>query len=1378
MRDGLFGDRYQIVREIGHGGMGLVYEVEDRERGERVALKTLRNPSPDLIYRFKSEFRALAELSHPNLITLYDLFVGEHCFFTMELLQGTDFLTYVRQSRGARLADGDTEVDVRTDEAVVPVVSAPAPSPPPRDLACDELRLRAVLPQLARGLGTLHQGGKVHRDIKPQNLIVTPEGRLVLLDFGLAIEHASAAAVDSQVGGVVGTIAYMSPEQCRGDRVGPATDWYAMGVLLYEALTGQLPFAGSGMQILMAKQEHVPAPPRALVPEVPHDLDALSVHLLALEPDDRPSGASVLRRLGVDDRVSGTALASAPGTQAGFFAGRIDELAALEHALARLPAAQVLELTGPSGVGKSALVQRFLERARVTRPGLVALQGRCYERETVAYKAMDGVIDQLSRYWRALPSAVAASLLPSHTSLLVRLFPVLGRVPAVASAPPGPPIADPQRVRTGAFAALRSLLDRLARRSPTVLVLDDLQWVDADTIALLSDLMRSPDPPPLLLILTAREEGVSMLDGLMQRTSLPSERIRLGALPGHEADELARVLLGASERAALAPHVARAAEGNPFFIGELVRYVLATEGELGPLSLQSVLGDRIGQLPRQARHILELIALSGEPLSTQVALSASELPPADFERQLRLLRVGHLVGLASNAEGHLEAYHSRIREAAVAGLSATRLEQLHRLLATALAAQASHEQLARHWRGAGDPERASEHAIKAAQASLERLDFDRAAQLFDLALHCGNHGLEERRRLLVGLASAQANAGRPADAAHNYGLAAEGAPRAESLELRRVAAEELLRGGYVRQGMDAVSAVLADLGMKLARTPLLALLSVIARHAWIRLRGARWTPTEASQLPADALIRADTYWSVGVGLAIVDTIRGADYRQRHLLLALRLGEPVRVARAMAMEAGYSAVIESERRALSWAARAEEAALRYEDPLALGIVQLARGLVTYYHQSNWPAALARLTEAEDLFKQHVRAAGWEVDTTQLFTCFTLLYLGQIEELHRRFSSYLREAERRGDRYAMVNLRGRLSIVWLAQDDPLEAECAIEEAEAAWIPWRESFQTQHYWFLISRCELALYRGDPMAAMSLLREQERAVRRSFLLRVGMVRIEFAFVWARLQLAHASRLPRASAEARRCLRDVAARTRELQRERSPMSHDCARLVAAGVAAVEGDAQAATDQLVRALRGFVARQEGLFSAAARWRLGTLIGGPSGVAHTEEAERFFRSQGVKNPHRMVDMLAPGWPAQTPLDTGPPRLGELSQGSRVFLVDDDELVVEIAGAALRNAGFQVTTRTEAHGTAQAILEARPDIVVLDVQMPGIGGTSIAKILARRLRPPPVIVLHSSLAPEPLERMRRECGAAAAMCKAEGPLALVSGVQALVAGTRSR
>src|SRR5438067_2439865 len=215
--------------------MGIVYEAFDRRRNEVVALKKLIQPDPAAIYRLKQEFRSLADVAHPNLVSLYELVNHrEEWFFTMELVRGTTFLSYVQPSAGW---SGDAPSQERTlterrdffDAAsadsgqftspVSPLTPAPmTPAPATRiDL------LRPALRQLAEGVVALHQAGKLHRDLKPSNVLVTPQGRVVILDFGLVADVNQSGLFRGGAGVIVGTVAYMAPEQADGRTLCPAS---------------------------------------------------------------------------------------------------------------------------------------------------------------------------------------------------------------------------------------------------------------------------------------------------------------------------------------------------------------------------------------------------------------------------------------------------------------------------------------------------------------------------------------------------------------------------------------------------------------------------------------------------------------------------------------------------------------------------------------------------------------------------------------------------------------------------------------------------------------------------------------------------------------------------------------------------------------------------------------------------------------------------------------------------------------------------------------------------------------------------------------------------------------------------------------------------
>ncbi|MCA1665432.1 MAG: AAA family ATPase, partial [Myxococcales bacterium] len=457
----------------------------------------------------------------------------------------------------------------------------------------DGARLRAALVDLARGVTALHASGVVHRDIKPPNILVeTKTGRVVLLDFGLAQSTGRAGESDIRV---VGTADYMAPEQASGRKVGPGADWYSVGVVLYEALTGGVPFSGAPLEVLLQKQGRDPMPPRALAPETPADLDTLCVGLLRKDPRERFGAKELYERL----LRGGAATELTPRSAAreAHFVGRRAELAALEAAWERTRAGApvTVHVRGESGVGKSALVRHFVEKLRAANSSsagdVVVLQGRCYERESVPYKALDGVVDALARWLARLPKVEAAMMLPARAGLLAEVFPVLRRVEAVASAPRPASDADPQQLRRQLFTALRELLGRVASKRALVVVIDDLQWADLDSLALLEAITRPPDAPAMLLLATARagEDAPASRPSLM---AAEARQVHLSRLPPDEARALAAELLSTTtgDGSALADlsaeAIAEEAGGHPLFIDELVRHARMASADRGaPLHL-------------------------------------------------------------------------------------------------------------------------------------------------------------------------------------------------------------------------------------------------------------------------------------------------------------------------------------------------------------------------------------------------------------------------------------------------------------------------------------------------------------------------------------------------------------------------------------------------------------------------------------------------------------------------------------------------------------------------------------------------------------------------------------------------------------------------
>ena len=256
--DRTFDKRYVIKRKLGSGGMADVYLAEDQELGRRVALKLLddRHASDEqFVERFRREAQSAAGLNHPNIVSIFDRGRAEGTYYiAMEFLDG-------RTLKELLVRNGPTPIPIAIDYA------------------------RQILGALAFA----HRNGIIHRDIKPHNIVVGGDGRLKVTDFGIA---RSGASQMTEAGSIVGTAQYLSPEQARGAPVDPRSDLYSLGIVLYEMLTGKVPFTGdTPVEIAMKHLSQIPEPPSTLRPEVPHDLDAVVMRALAKDPEQRYGSA-------------------------------------------------------------------------------------------------------------------------------------------------------------------------------------------------------------------------------------------------------------------------------------------------------------------------------------------------------------------------------------------------------------------------------------------------------------------------------------------------------------------------------------------------------------------------------------------------------------------------------------------------------------------------------------------------------------------------------------------------------------------------------------------------------------------------------------------------------------------------------------------------------------------------------------------------------------------------------------------------------------------------------------------------------------------------------------------------------------------------------
>jgi hypothetical protein len=1089
-----------------------------------------------------------------------------------------------------------------------------------------------VLRQLAHGLNALHAAGKIHRDVKPSNVLVTAAGRVVLLDFGLVVDAAEKAN-GRITRGLVGTPDFMSPEQKEGHALTPAADWYSLGVMLYEALMGRVPaHAGRGWCSRLA------APIRRL----PADLLQLAQDLMRARPEERPNGAEVLCRLGTSDR-SGRDAGTCGGSGKEPFVGREAYLQLLRDGLRAVESGRpaIVLVEGASGVGKTALVAQFLKT--VSSSSLVVLEGRCYERESVPYKALDPIVDALTRWLAASDDEPLLSHLPRDTPLLARIFPVLRRVPAIAAMTDDPTaLLDPHELRQRAFGALRALLADMAARRTLVLWIDDLQWTDLDSMAVLSEMLAPSEGPPLMFVASRRpdSEGPNRAVAVllarlrtMEVTGTAVSTFELPALSLEESTALATDLIPPNRRGDIdVTTIAREAAGSPFFLRELVSYALAAvpegSGQISVHSLEEAIWQRMSNLGSEGQAMLRVMAVSAQPVARDAIRLAAGLD--DDQLAVTTLRASGLITSSGARRETLDVCHDRVRQIVLGRCPPSQQSSLHGRLADALRTLGlgDPESLAEHFEKAGRPVEARAYAARAAHEAMRALAFDRAVRLYRLTLALPPANPEDWLPLQMGLAEALVNSGRGAEAARLCLSIADRLEGVQALEYRRRAAEYLLITGHLSEGTEVLEAVLDESKLPFPRTPRAALLSFVAHRFKLRCRGLQFTERPAQPISAEAAARVDTCWAVAIGFATIDTIRAADFQTRHLLLALELGDLERIARAMALEVGFLALPggPSRQRVGQVVGVARALAERLRSPYAQALSTLTFGLAEHL-QGRWKESLDLFIEAERLLTENCVGVTWEVTTSRRYLVGALWYMGELRELFSRLRVVLALARERGNVHAETNFESRFAhIEALAQDSPAEGRRRVAEAARYWP--RTVFLFPHFNELQSRAHISLYEDEATAAWELVSDGWKRLRRSQLMRIQVLRIEAFYLRGRCALGVFARSRGAPA----MLREAERGSERIAREDMPWSNPLAFLLRAGVAVLEGRETRALEHLHAAEGGLARAQMHLFGAAARRKRGLLLGGTEGQQLVREAEGWMARRGVVNPAAMSKML--------------------------------------------------------------------------------------------------------------------------------------------------
>ncbi len=773
-----FAGRYEIIESLGTGGMGKVYRAYDNKVKEEIAIKLLKpeiSQNEKVIERFSNEIRLSRKITHKNVCRMHDLNEAEGTqYITMEYVPGEDLKSFLKR--------------------------------------VGHLPLRKAINigrQVCEGLAEAHSLGVIHRDLKPQNIMVDKSGNPKIMDFGIA-RLLKAEGITGE-GAIIGTPEYMSPEQVEGKETDQRSDIYSLGVVLYEMLTGKVPFEGeSTFSIALKHREETPPHPQELNPELSPELSAVILKCMAKEKEKRyQSALELIRELDAFEKGTEVRTAEIEPQRPTFldeekqveeekpvFVARESELERLNTFLERSLSGggQVVFVTGEAGSGKTALIQEFARRAQEAHTDLIVASGKCNAHTGIGdpYLPFMEILSLLTgdvetrwaagtiskehaqRLWGLIPQTVNALLDcgPDLINIFVPGAPLLSRAEAFTAGPTEwkirlkrlverkamlPP--DSSLQQSDLFEQYTRMLVAVAREKPLLLVLDDLQWIDAGSASLLFHLCRRVTGNRILVAGSYRPDEVVLGRGDARHpleTIVYELKRDFGDIELEVGKTETREFVDAyidTEPNLLEENfretIFKQTKGHPLFTVELLKEMqnrdLLIKDEQGrwiqgpdldwktlPARVDAVIEERIRRLNENERETLTLASVEGEEFTAEVL---AQLQDVEIRKLIRLLsgeldRRHHLVaakGIRHLKNLHLSLYlfrHILFQRYLYNNLDEIERTHLHadvgRILENIYGEQNEEVsvQLARHFQEAGVLDKAVEYLHKAGKRAV------------------------------------------------------------------------------------------------------------------------------------------------------------------------------------------------------------------------------------------------------------------------------------------------------------------------------------------------------------------------------------------------------------------------------------------------------------------------------------------------------------------------------------------------------------------------------------------------------------------------------------------------------------------------------------
>ncbi|MCA9130530.1 MAG: protein kinase [Planctomycetales bacterium] len=1188
-------------RTIGEGGMGTAHLYWNREHAKHIALKIAKPGDEDLKNALRNEATKLFDLHHKNLIGIHELHLDAiNPFYTMEFVKGGQHFGFEQFDQVAK----------------------------------------AAFIQLADVLMYLHDKCIFHCDVKPSNVLVSFPSpntvHVVLLDLGTAVQSYNGDRIDLTKPALRGSLPFMAPERIQQQILSAAGDWYSVGVLLYQTLTGRLPFSATTIQASVKEKESPPRP-SVIRPSVPPELDELCYQLLNPDPESRPSGAALVRVL---DRRTSLRVGRSMG-----WIGRKEEVQKMMSAFdaaffSSTPQIIGIKIHGESGVGKTTTVEQFLnEIAR--QPKTIILRGKCYASGVIG--AFDGfhilfssLMEKMYERWGDDPQRLR-SYLPLDVAALReldvcdgidRLLNLAGLGHASEMELPTEPVSR----RHLALSALRDLLRLLARDFQLVLFVDDLQWSGADAAELIRNVFFSSFAPPCVLILAHRDGDPSRCLEIIQdewKSHGSFVDMPLNSLNREQSFELLKLRIPDSLDTALVKKLVDVARGNPFQIELIARHYpkLNQFSEDAVSKLPSLQFDALDSL---SLRVVELLALCDNPMSKEFIEKSCQLE-LEAPRVIRQLTLEE--GLVRwIGQDQLTTFHDRYRNAALDRLQRdpirlkSRAKQIASDLENSVEYRSRYILLARMQEYAGQTQSAGRYYRLAAETAVKNFSFDAASKYQLRAIELLQIEGKELSKALCQRAAYLGYAGKVFQSGAEYEKAANLLPPEERTEILCEVALRFLSGGYIEKGREALKRVFKDCKLRFPNS----------RTSWIHVVWQRLAlnvferkPLEEVQdIPSEHRRELDALWAGISGLSLIDPSSAADLRLRYVRRAYEFGSPRHAIRSLVAYIGFVSAVQGgakKREADLLIAEILDLALRFGSKIgtqyANALCELAIGISSHL-QGRWKNTVDACDRASQGFKD-VLDANWERTTAQLFATWALLFHGDMNSMGKRFPPGYELAVSRQDVFAQLNYGTRVqAVLRLAEGRPEKALQALESF--APVLGKADFPLQAHNALLGRIQVELCRGNAGHAWALIRRSWTSYHRSGLHRVQHVFIDFWAWYGAASVAVSAKAPH-----NQLGKHTAISIRKLRQTRVGWASALATMLQAVCASLEAKNQHAIGLFELAEKELMEQEMLLHALVCKYARSSLQG-----QKLAEISQKIRDLGIADPILMARSLIP------------------------------------------------------------------------------------------------------------------------------------------------